>query len=405
MRVTLEQLMEAVCCERYPKAYAATIYEKAMDIYDKEGCFLADTSYYDKLHEKYGCFDTYLDVYKGAAKQVAEDEMLGRFLVLFLVAIQDKEVDVEVLLDFKRPQTPPGKDPLGYEMVLGLALCSQIDDMAETLRKRGLPEDFIRETIKLPINTVSTHERKHNGEPGFDLYVWDQLYIMGVLFLLDRLEAEFYGKFSPNAKVFQNQKQEVMVLAHDLEVHRDGIALGCKHYEDERDAWTAVVEETENSYIGYPVQENGWISKHKTELDKKEWKLVVEKGDPVIRLHIPSNGKLTPEAVARSIETIKTFAARYFPEYRYQCFTCHSWLMDPQLEALLGAESNITKFMNMFTKVTCKSAGEDVFNFVFNKPDLNFAIEELPENTRLQKALKAHYLNGKAIYEVCGFFF
>ena len=46
-----------------------------------------------------------------------------------------------------------------------------------------------------------------------------------------------------------------------------------------------------------------------------------------------------------------------------------------------------------------------VFNFVFKKPNNDFDIRDLPETTRLERALKAHYLGGKAIYEMYGYFF
>jgi len=44
-----------------------------------------------------------------------------------------------------------------------------------------------------------------------------------------------------------------------------------------------------------------------------------------------------------------------------------------------------------------------VFSFVYRAD--NLAIEDLPEDTRLQVELKKHFLAGKAIYNVGGYFF
>lgn len=69
--------------------------------------------------------------------------------------------------------------------------------------------------------------------------------------------------------------------------------------------------------------------------------------------------------------------------------------MIPTLEELMkqvGSESNIGKFTNRFRKMTIKSAGNGVFGFIFNQPDLNFRMEE------------SHYLDGQAIYEMFGYF-
>ena len=77
--------------------------------------------------------------------------------------------------------------------------------------------------------------------------------------------------------------------------------------------------------------------------------------------------------------------------------------MDPQLDTLLPEDSNIVRFSRRFKRMARKSLGDGVFNFVFSKPDMNFDIRELPETTRLERALKQHYLSGKAVYEMNGF--
>ena len=81
-----------------------------------------------------------------------------------------------------------------------------------------------------------------------------------------------------------------------------------------------------------------------------------------------------------------------------------SWLLDPQLPEVLGEDSNIGRFCRRFTPVFTPGKGEAVFDFVFlgHTPDER---ESLPEDTSLQRALKAHYMAGKAIYETWGFFF
>jgi hypothetical protein len=102
---------------------------------------------------------------------------------------------------------------------------------------------------------------------------------------------------------------------------------------------------------------------------------------------------------------MREFMATYFPDYAYKAFFCGSWLLDPQLGDLLGHDSNIALFGKRFTPVCTKNDGYGVFRFAFLKPDNNFAFEDLPEDTRLQRAVKKHYLDGKAIYAMHGFFF
>lgn len=78
--------------------------------------------------------------------------------------------------------------------------------------------------------------------------------------------------------------------------------------------------------------------------------------------------------------------------------------MDPQVVEMAGSKSNLAQFSARFGKMTVKSSGENVFVFVFKQPNADFALENLPEYTRLERGIKQHYLAGKAIYDVFGYF-
>lgn len=403
MEFTLEMLMSEVGCERYPERWA-DIFVEAMKEYDRRGCYLAETEFYDSLNEKYGCFEEHESVYKAAALQVAKDEVLGRFLTLLVVALRDDVHRDEDLGNFSRPVTPEGKDPLGYEMVTGLAICSQLEKAVSNMKKRGIPINIICENLKLPINGVQSYASRHNGKPGFDLLTWFQESINANLFQIGRLQFEIKSKFWQKVIAFQNAKREIIVLANGMELHRDGFALGAKNYEDSTGAWKPIVEETNDAWIGCPCQKNGYVDANKIVLNKSEWKIVLREGDSVIRLHIPSGGKMLSQEIDQSIATARMFVETHFPEYQYKAFACYSWLMDPQLCQMLDEESNIVKFKKRFHSLTIKSQGEGVFFFVFNNPEMKFSIKDLPENTSLEKALKRHYLDGKVIYEFEGFF-
>lgn len=83
-------------------------------------------------------------------------------------------------------------------------------------------------------------------------------------------------------------------------------------------------------------------------------------------------------------------------------------MLDPQIGELLGNDSNIAKFGNRYHRMNIKNEGTDAITFVFNVNGKKYTLDdldELPENTRLERALKKHYLDGKAIYMPHGFFF
>jgi len=72
------------------------------------------------------------------------------------------------------------------------------------------------------------------------------------------------------------------------------------------------------------------------------------KGDKVIEIHIPRGTALTREKCDEAIKAAKEFFIKYFPEFDYKFFICHSWLLDTSLSELLPEESNILTFQSMF---------------------------------------------------------
>ncbi len=403
MKQTLTELMHSLGCERWPERWEA-FYNETMEDFDKNGCAYADPATYDALQKKYGVFPKFLDTYKEAAAEVAKNEPLSRFLALLCRAMKDREL---IVPDLKELSFPKG-DGIGYAMIAGLANASGIEYCVSTLRSLGLPDELIFPTAALQENGLRESMRRHDGKI---LYMpkylnWNQRTYDGRLYRLGRLEYELNYKFGARAIIFRNEKGDHIALAHDILLHRDGYALGSLNYTDEEGSYTANVEETEDEYIGQPYDEKGFVKSEKVTLKKSEWTPVIRKGDEVIGLHIPADGPLDEEAVTESLHMAKEFFAKYFPNHRRDVFTCHSWLLDPQLIDIQGKEKNMSKFCARFTHLGGKSACRDALYFAFLLPDVEGEIDysTLPDHTSLLKKLKALYMNGGGIYETFGYF-
>ena len=403
MYKNIEGLMAAVGCEKWPQRWA-DIYQSVMDKLLKYGCELTDPDYYDGLGEKYNVLVKHRDIYKKAAEEVAKSEALTAFLTLLCESLADAENRSADLKELSRPKSPDGKPSIAHDMITGLAICSQMEYSYNVLKKRGLPDDVIVGVLRMPENGIYEYMKRNGGNPGYHLLSWFQLAIDGRLFRIGRLEIEFLSSFGARAKLFKSADGERVALAHDIDLHRSGIALGSKWYEDEDGSWHADVEETDAEYIGHPFDKYGAVKREKLALKKSEWTLIAEKSTPAIRLHIPADGRLTPDLVDETLEMTREFVRKYFPEYVGALFVCHSWLLDPQLVDLLGEESNISKFCKRFTPMTSKSGGNAVFGFVFLGYSSDCDLNTLPENTSLERLLKNHYINSRAIYELHGYF-
>ena len=400
---TIEELMSALGCEKWPERWKEFYSEVVSDL-ASHGNELADPEYYEQLSQKYDVLVDHKEIYKQAAREIAENEELSLFFALLLRALKDRKTIMSDIARLSMPKAPEGRSAVGYDMLPALAMCQSIPAFYDSMKARGIPDDIIYPSLRIAEGSVAVYIKKHNGNPGYGNFDWFQLAYDGKLFRIGNLQLEFPAGFPGIAMVLENEKGEQITLATNVKLHRDGFPLGSVNFEDEEGAWTATVEETDTEYIGYPYNDRGWVSHDRITLSKSEWKVVFKGGDRMVSLHIPAGVGFGNDAVEETLRMSREFIEKYFPEYDYKAFFCGSWLLDRQLVDILGEEANISKYCKRFTPLAVKSGGKSVFTFVFNKPDQNFEISELPENTRLERALKAHYLSGGAIYETFGFF-
>ena len=399
--LTLQKLAQNVGITSFPDK-GNDFFDEVMKDFDENGCLYTNPEYYDMLHQKYGVLQTYLDLYKKAAIEIGKDEDLSRLLALLCRCLKDEGFRDGKYGSFSLPTS---EENFTYAMLPALAVASELEISYNLLKKRNLPDNILQDTLRLPELGIPSYMIRHNNRPGYAFFEWFQLAINGKLFQLGRLQYEICCGFEGKMCVFRNRNGEEIALAHNLPLHKSGVALGSKHFEDEEGSWIANIEETSTCWNGYSVDERGLVRNNKVSISKKEWEKVLSPEDPVISIHIPATGSFDSNAIDKSLEEATIFFREYYPDYKYKAFVCYSWLMDPQLIDLLGPDKNISRFCNRFKKITTKSSGKDVFSYVFWKPDMNFVLEELPENTSLERAVKKHYLEGKAIYGTTGYFF
>lgn len=130
-----------------------------------------------------------------------------------------------------------------------------------------------------------------------------------------------------------------------------------------------------------------------------EYEMLPNTGE--ISLHIPSDAAFTPENVDASLAAARAFFAEFFPDYRDADYVCHSWLMSPVLKELLPEGSNILSFQNRFSITHVAPDNRDFIGWLFRVRE-DTPVEELPENTSLQKKTKHLLLAGGNIGEAGG---
>jgi len=127
----------------------------------------------------------------------------------------------------------------------------------------------------------------------------------------------------------------------------------------------------------------------------------LKKDDPVIDIHIPEGEPLSPEKCDESIENAKVFFKKYFPEFQYKCFTCHSWLLDDTLDEILPPTSNLIAFKSRFDRVH-KEKDYMLLRYIFrwdtNETNLKYAYPV----SEFASKVKKRVLSGEDFYLTYG---
>ena len=110
---------------------------------------------------------------------------------------------------------------------------------------------------------------------------------------------------------------------------------------------------------------------------------------PVIKVHIPSKGKLCVEDCKAAFSRAVAFYRARHPELVRDgklLFTCHSWLLDPRLASILPPTSNILKFASLFHIMEATQAEKNDCMWRIYGRDYRNAPADLPRDTALRRA-------------------
>lgn len=163
------------------------------------------------------------------------------------------------------------------------------------------------------------------------------------------------------------------------------------------------------------LSELNWLSRHlsmklfkigrlqfcfgKAEEDIPEFNVLC--GDDVMEIHIQGEGKLDVDECKKSIEEAKKFYKEFFPDFKFDVFTCHSWLIDNDLKEFLNENSNIIKFGDMFYRAKNYDSNallRYVFRWDTNEINLKYAVS----SSAFADKIKAAVLKGKTFHETLG---
>lgn len=396
-----EEFIAALGVAEMPALFGARFAE-TMTEYEKNGVFYLQDAFLDELQSTYRIYRQKYDYVKAAAKRVRENEFLAQYSLLLYHMQLDNNHNGEIYL--KKFPCSEAVAPADFEMAGHFSQLAFAEDVAAYHRAHGVPEDIIVDTLNdlyeeaiLVCNDCFGRDGAHPR-----CFGWGQIYMNYRILRVGVLNFELRDHFTSAVTVFENGKKERIALANGKDIATNGQIAGSAGCEET--LFHATITETDEYYEGYAADPvNAVYASTPVRLPKKEWHVALQREDGILNVHIPSHVPLTKENANASYRRAWEALPKCYPAYAPKCFACFSWLLDPQLKQFLKPTSNLVAFQDKYHRFAMKSGGTDVYSFLFKKTvEKN---EDLCEDTSLQRAVKAHYLNGRYIYAQGGYFF
>lgn len=345
------------------------------------------------LQEEFDLFGEYYEEVLSEARKVSKDPELRAWGE----AIAGYAFQASIT-EFRSTPFPLPEDGVGFLPLL--VQLPMVPVAVADYHSRGFSDEIIRTLLKTYKGCMDVVYSK-TGKRGLNrtYFNWVMLYSKALIFRYMGFQFEVKA-FPEQAVILKNQETGALVpLLRQSVVHKSGMILGAAGCEDTDGSWTAEFLETEEGYYGYPAV-NGKVSGEKVFYPKDQWACALQPGQFVLSAHLPKGMDISKENVDEAFRTVKEIANQWYPDYEITALYCGSWLLDPALADILGADSKIAAYGARFARYPLMSAGREVFTFVFppNVTDLN----TLPENTRLERGLKKLYLSGGHIHAFAG---
>lgn len=250
--------------------------------------------------------------------------------------------------DFYTNMTPGCMKQYGDVYSFLLLLACMAPSM-ERLEKRGIPSEYYEKIPHQPL-VAQLEKLVAHGDSKVRDFPWDMNFYTCSIFRLDRF-LFIPHRFEDRFTMFRHVKtQKVIALRHAGEEFRsDGQRNGINDVFDHRGHFTSVWDENADRITANRINPMGFVEREPTSIEKKEWETILQQGDTLLALHIPSGPGYTPDRLKNSMAMAIDFYAQYYPELSIKGFWSASWLYDTRLSLLLDNEkSNIVLVQRQF---------------------------------------------------------
>lgn len=352
------------------------------------------------LQEKYDLFGGYYDLVVQSAEMINSDPDMNTWVRT--AAVFHKENSMAVACKLPAPEV---SENVATNFMMLHIMLPMIPESFVTMEKRGFSWEELEDARSAYKRGIAAVQRR-TGIPAINqsYFSWLNRYCRAIIFKISGFWFEI-KQFSSLALWLRNRKSGQIVPLMDGVFYRDGsMRLGAKNFEDADGSFVATFSEDEENYFGYGCI-NHITEKEENIYPKTQWECIARPGDYCLGMHIPSKADVSTEATMGACKDAIKLVRQRFPEYEVAgAVFCATWLLNPRLKEIQGPQSKIVQFQDCFVKYPKKDVNATaVFSFVFSGKPEN--LEDLEEDTSLQRKLKKIYLDGDCIHVYSGVIF
>ena len=286
--------------------------------------------------------------------------------------------------------------PEHAESVVPAVFARALPETISAMRSEGVPEEIIRDTLS-DYGTWARYYLKHNSLVGIGEFRWEVRFHSGCIVKLGRIQYETYLYPAPYTFYRRRSTGEIIPVLHDGEGVNEYGYLALK----DPAAFASTMKVEDGVLVCNKIDTR--TAQVKNELVRyamDDLELLITTGMPVLNMHIPETGPLTPESVSESLK----MARDYFTNKGYPAIAavCESWLLDPALQEYGISAKNILSFQNRFALYPWIGAGSEAVGRVFGRGTDVSDPDALPGDTSLRRGLRAYLKTGKPLRDTGG---